>query len=98
MHRAQDGLRDWIEESGYKFPGFASARRNPLQEYPPNSPDCVLLDAVVFWRFKVLFAVATRIIEDLGETRKHGCSTWMTLTKCQWRRYFMDDASGGEQD
>ena len=74
----QDGLKGWIEENGYKSPGFASARRKHPAGYPPNSPDCMLLDAAVFGRFKVLFAeacpktipkavrVATKIVEELG--------------------------------
>ena len=74
----QDGLKNWIEDNGYKSPGFASARRNHPGGYPPNSPDCMLLDAAVFGRFKVLFAeacpktipeairVATKIVTELG--------------------------------
>jgi hypothetical protein len=52
----QGGLRDWIEESGYNFQGFCECSRNPLQGYPPNNLNCMLLDAAVFGRFKVLFA------------------------------------------
>jgi hypothetical protein len=33
----QDGLRGWIEENGYRSPGFASARRDHENGYPPNS-------------------------------------------------------------
>jgi|SaaInl25SG_5_DNA_1037380.scaffolds.fasta_scaffold21583_1 hypothetical protein len=74
----QDGLKGWIEENGYKSPGFASARRKQPAGYPPNSPDCMLLDAAVFGRFKVLFAeacpktipeavrVATKIVAELS--------------------------------
>jgi len=53
----QDGLRGFIESQGYKSPGFASARRKHEGGYPPNSPDCMLLDACVFGRFKVLYAL-----------------------------------------
>ena len=54
-------------------------KNSTLQGYPPNSPDCMLLDAAVFGRFKVLFAdacpktipeainVATKIVEELGK-------------------------------
>ena len=52
----QDGLRGFIESSGYKTPGFASARRDQENGYPPNSPDFMLLDACVYGRFKVLFS------------------------------------------
>ena len=52
----QDGLRDFIESKGFKTPGFASARRQDKNGFPPNSPDLMLLDACVFGRFKVLFA------------------------------------------
>ena len=54
----QDGLRDFIRENGYETPGFASSRRNHAGGYPPNSSDCMLLDACVFSRFKVLYAHA----------------------------------------
>ena len=66
------------KENGYKSPGFASARRKQPAGYPPNSPDCMLLDAAVFGRFKVLFAeacpktipeavrVATKIVAELS--------------------------------
>ena len=75
----QDGLRGWIEDSGYKSPGFASKRRDEPSGFPPNSPDCMLLDAAVFGRFKVLFAdacpktipeairVATKIVKQLSD-------------------------------
>lgn len=79
----QDGIRSWIEDKGYKSPGFASARRNQPAGYPPNSPDCMLLDAAVFGRFKVLFAeacpktipeairVATKIVKDLDSATRN---------------------------
>ena len=54
----QDGLKEYIEDAGFKTPGFASARRHHERGYPPNSPDCMMFDAAVFGRFKVLFAMA----------------------------------------
>ena len=88
----QDGLRGWIEDSGYKSPGFASKRRDEPSGYPPNSPDCMLLDAVVFGRFKVLFALARKRFPKPFELqrkssnssatdRKLGCNTWITLIR-----------------
>jgi hypothetical protein len=47
-----DSLRGWIVENGYQSPGFASARRSHSHGYPPNSQNCMLLDAAVFRRFK----------------------------------------------
>ena len=68
----QDGLRSWIEEQGYKSPGFASKRRAQRNGYPPNSPGCMLLDATVFGRFKVLYAIAQpqTIVEAMAVSRK----------------------------
>jgi len=54
----QDGLLGFIDDNGFKSPGFAAARRHHCCGYPPNSPDCMLLDAAVFGRFKVLYAHA----------------------------------------
>jgi hypothetical protein len=49
----QDGLRGWIEEKGYRSPGFASAPRDHANGYPPNSSD-----GAVLGRFKVLVSEA----------------------------------------
>lgn len=54
----QDGLTAWINENGMFTPGFASARRNERNGYPPNSPDLMWLDAAFFNRFKILYARA----------------------------------------
>ena len=74
----EDGLKNWIEERGYNSRGFASARRKHPAGYPPDGPDCMLLDAAVFGRFKVLFAdacpktipeairVATKIVAEMA--------------------------------
>jgi hypothetical protein len=61
---------------------FASARRDHANGYPPNSADCMLLDAAaVFDRFEVLFSedcpksipetirVATAIVKELSDHR-----------------------------
>ena len=68
----QDGLRDFIEDAGYRSPGFASARRHHENGYPPNSPDCMMLDAAVFGRFKVLYSLANpkTIPEAIKTARK----------------------------
>ena len=80
--RFRCSVRDFIECSGYKTPGFAFVRRREKHGYPPNSPDLMLLDACVFGRFKVLFAhanprtvseamkVARKIIKDMDGVSK----------------------------
>jgi hypothetical protein len=77
-HPVRSGLRGWIEENGYRNPGFASTRRDHPNGYPPNSLDCMLQDAAAFGRLKVLFSgawpksipeairVATAIVKELS--------------------------------
>lgn len=48
----QDQLGEFICEAGFQSPGFASQRVNDMGGFPPNSPDFMLLDAVVNNVFK----------------------------------------------
>ena len=72
----QDGLKDFIENAGFKTPGFACARKKHKGGYPQNSPDCMMLDAAVFGRCKVV-CVCT------GESKNNTRSDQNSLEHCK---------------
>ncbi len=77
----QDQLEEFIAEEGFRSPGFACKRVNDVGGFPPNSPDFMLLDAVVNNVFKKEWSkrqpmtlcqgvrVAKEIVHDLNKTQ-----------------------------
>lgn len=83
----QDQLRSFIEAAGVKSRGFASKRVDDRGGFPPQSPDFMLLDAVVNNLFKQLWADycpmtiyegqrdANKIVAELNE--RDVCRKWV---------------------
>ncbi len=93
---------DWIEEKGYKSPGFASKRRHQKNGVSPNSPDCNALDAAVFGLFERRYRAANpKTIEEaiecskkiLSEIGSQGVATWVEHLDDMYQEII--DAGGG---